>query len=68
VQRLLGARDETGKLLGLPRDWAYQVIKQVGNYGEVWDRHIGPNTRLGLERGANALHTRGGLLYAPPFR
>jgi general L-amino acid transport system substrate-binding protein len=68
VQRLLGTRDDMGKLFGLPRDWAYQVIKQVGNYGEVWDRHIGPNTRLGLERGANALFSKGGLLYAPPFR
>jgi general L-amino acid transport system substrate-binding protein len=68
AQRLLGTRDDMGKMFGLPRDWAYQVVKQVGNYGEVWDRHIGPNTRLGLERGANALHSKGGLLYAPPFR
>jgi general L-amino acid transport system substrate-binding protein len=68
VQRLLGTRDDTGKLLGLSRDWAYQIIKQVGNYGEVWDHHIGPHTRLGLERGATALYIKGGLLYAPPFR
>ncbi len=68
VQRLLGTRDDMGKLFGLPKDWAYQVIKQVGNFGEVWDRHIGPDTRLGLARGANALFTKGGLMYAPPFR
>jgi general L-amino acid transport system substrate-binding protein len=68
VQRLLGTRDDMGKLFGLSKDWAYQVIKQVGNFGEVWDRHIGPNTRLGLSRGANALYSAGGLLYAPPYR
>ena len=68
VQRLLGTRDDMGKMVGLSKDWAYQVIKQVGNFGEVWDRHIGPDTRLGLARGANALFTKGGLMYAPPFR
>jgi general L-amino acid transport system substrate-binding protein len=68
VQRLLGTRDNMGKMFGLPQDWAYQVIGKVGNYGEVWDRNIGPGTRLGLERGANALYSKGGLMYVPPFR
>lgn len=51
--------------LGLPTDFAYQVVKQVGNYGEIFDRHLAP---LGLERGVNALWTDGGILYAPPYR
>jgi len=51
--------------MGLPADAFYQVIKQVGNYGEVYDRHLTP---LGLERGLNALYSDGGLLYPPPAR
>ena len=51
--------------LGLPVDFAYQVIKQVGNYGEIFERHLTP---LGLERGVNALWTDGGLMYSPPYR
>jgi general L-amino acid transport system substrate-binding protein len=51
--------------LGLPTDFAYQVVSQVGNYGEIFDRHLAP---LGLERGVNALWTDGGLMYAPPYR
>ncbi|MEP7203302.1 MAG: amino acid ABC transporter substrate-binding protein [Ilumatobacteraceae bacterium] len=51
--------------LGLPVDFAYQVIKQVGNYGEIFERNLGP---LGLERGVNALWTNGGLMYSPPYR
>ena len=51
--------------LGLPTDFNYQIIKQVGNYGEIFDRHLEP---LGLERGLNALWTDGGLMYAPPYR
>ncbi|MEZ5862147.1 MAG: amino acid ABC transporter substrate-binding protein, partial [Geminicoccaceae bacterium] len=46
----------------------YQVIKQVGNYGEMYDRNVGPETPLKLERGQNALWTKGGLMYAPPLR
>ena len=68
VQRLLGTRDNVGKMFGLSQDWAYQIIDKVGNYGEVWDRNVGPGTRLGLERGANALYSKGGLMYVPPFR
>lgn len=54
--------------LDLPADFAYQVISQVGNYGEIYERNVGPDTALGLERGFNALYTDGGLLYAPPYR
>ena len=66
VSRLLGAtEDELQTKMGLPADAFYQVIKQVGNYAEVYDRHLTP---LGLERGLNALYTDGGILYAPPAR
>ena len=54
--------------LGLPTDFAYQVISQVGNYAEVYERTVGPETPLGLERGVNALWTDGGILYAPPYK
>jgi general L-amino acid transport system substrate-binding protein len=54
--------------LGLPADFAVQVVEQVGNYGEIFERHLGPDSPLGLERGLNALYTDGGLHYAPPFR
>lgn len=54
--------------LGLPRDFAYQVIKRVGNYEEIYNRTVGPNTPLGLQRGINRIWTEGGLLYAPPYR
>ncbi|MFN4089432.1 MAG: amino acid ABC transporter substrate-binding protein [Alphaproteobacteria bacterium] len=68
VQRLLGTSGDMGKLLGLDPDWAYRVIKQVGNYGEIYDRSVGPETPLKLERGVNALWTDGGLMYAMPVR
>ena len=70
VKRLLGAdeKNDMGKLLGLNRDWAYQIIKQVGNYGDVYERSVGPKTSLKLERGLNALWNKGGLMYAPPVR
>jgi general L-amino acid transport system substrate-binding protein len=54
--------------LGLDADFAADVISQVGNYGEIYERTVGPDTALGLERGANAQWTDGGLLYAPPYR
>jgi general L-amino acid transport system substrate-binding protein len=68
VKRLLGVGDDLGQKNGLAADWAYQAIKQVGNYGEIFERNVGPKTRLGLARGLNALWKDGGLLYAPPFR
>ena len=68
VLRLLGVEGNQGEELGLSVDWAYQIIKAVGNYGEIFERHIGVNTPIGLERGLNALWTNGGLQYSPPFR
>jgi general L-amino acid transport system substrate-binding protein len=67
AKRLLGASDELGKALGLDNDWAYRIIKQVGNYGEVFQRNLGAGSPLKLDRGLNALWTNGGLIYAPPF-
>ena len=68
VLRLLGVEGKMGEQLGVRPDWAYQIIKTVGNYSEIYERHVGVNTPLKLERGINALWTQGGLLYAPPFR
>ncbi len=69
VMRLLGGgTEDTGKLLGLDKDWAYRAIKAVGNYGEQFERHVGPNTPIGLPRGVNNLWTNGGLMYAMPVR
>ena len=68
VQRLLGTSGDMGKLLGLDPEWAYRIIKQVGNYGEIYARSVGPETPLKLDRGLNALWTNGGLMYAMPIR
>lgn len=68
IQRLLGTTPGMGKALGLEDDWAYNIIKQVGNYGEIFERNVGPETKLGLQRGLNALWTEGGLMYSSPFR
>ena len=68
IQRFLGVSPGMGKALGLDEKWAYNIIKQVGNYGEIYERNVGPNTQLGLERGLNALWTEGGIMYAAPFR
>ena len=68
VLRLLGAEGNQGAELGLGADWAYNIIKSVGNYGEIFERNIGVNTPIGLARGLNALWTDGGLQYSPPFR
>jgi general L-amino acid transport system substrate-binding protein len=65
VQRFVGASGDLGKMLGLDNRWAYNIIKQVGNYGESFERNLTP---LGLDRGINKLWNRGGLLYAPPLR
>lgn len=67
IARLIGTSGELGKTLGLNNDWAYQVIKQVGNYGEVFERTLGKGSPLKLERGLNAQWKDGGLIYAPPF-
>ena len=66
--RLLGTEGNYGEQFGLTKDWVYRIIKHVGNYGEIFERNVGPNTALKLERGQNALHTKGGLMYAPPIR
>ena len=68
VQRILGTSEDTGKLLGLDKDWAYRAIKAVGNYGEMFERNVGPKSALKLPRGANNLWNKGGLMYAPPVR
>jgi len=68
TQRLLGVTDKMGEGMGLGNDWAYNILKQVGNYGEAFERNVGKNTKLGLARGLNALWTQGGLQYAPPVR
>lgn len=68
IQRLLGTDGDMGEKLGLPDDYGYQAIKLVGNYGEMYERNVGPDTPLGLDRGLNALWTDGGVLYAPPVR
>ena len=68
VQRMLGVSGDLGKMLNLDNKWAYNIIKQNGNYGEFFERNLGESTRLGLTRGPNQLWTKGGLLYSPPFR
>jgi general L-amino acid transport system substrate-binding protein len=65
IQRFVGATGDIGKMLALDNKWAYQIVKQVGNYGESFDANLKP---LGFERGVNELWTKGGLLYAPPLR
>ncbi len=68
IRRLLGATPGMGEALGLDEAWAFNAIQAVGNYGEVFNRNVGPGTPLNLERGPNDLWTRGGLMYAPPAR
>ena len=68
VRRLLGIEGDFGQKLGLANDWAYNIIKHVGNYGEVFERNVGSRSTLKIARGVNALWRDGGLLYAPPIR
>jgi general L-amino acid transport system substrate-binding protein len=68
IRRLLGIEGDMGAKLGLANDWAVNIIRQVGNYGESFERNVGVATPLGLERGLNAQWQDGGLLYAPPIR
>ncbi len=68
IKRMLGVSGEMGASLGLGNDFALAAIKAVGNYGEVFERHLGTQTRVNLARGLNATWTEGGLQYAPPFR
>jgi len=68
IRRLLGVEGDFGKSLGLTNDWAYRIIKAVGNYGESFDRNVGDGSPIKIKRGLNALWNKGGLQYAPPIR
>lgn len=68
VMRLLGLEGDMGLKLGLDNDWGYNIIKLVGNYEEVYNRNLGPDTATYIPRGLNSLYTEGGLIYAPPVR
>lgn len=68
IRRFLGLEGDLGKQLGLSNDFAVRIIRHVGNYGEIFDRNLGPGTPFQMARGPNDLWTRGGLLYSPPFR
>ena len=68
IKRMLGTEGEYGAMLGLDADWMVNIIMAVGNYAEIFNRHIGPDTPIGLSRGLNASYRDGGILYAPPFR
>ncbi len=68
IQRFLGATGDLGKGLGLGNDWVVKILRAVGNYGEIYDRNLGPETPLKIPRGPNRPWNEGGLLYAPPFR
>ena len=68
VKRMLGVEGKFGEGLGISNDWVVNIVKQVGNYGEVYDRNVGANSPLKLPRGRNELWSKGGLQYAPPIR
>ena len=68
IKRILGVTPGMGKALGVDEKWAYNIVKQVGNYGESFDRNLGPESPLKIDRGLNKLWTQGGLQYAPPIR
>jgi len=68
IQRLLGVTPGMGKNLGVDDKWAYNIIKTVGNYGESFEKNLGPNSPLKLERGLNASYRNGGLMYGWPVR
>ncbi len=68
IKRLLGTEGKFGENLGVGNDWAFNIIKTVGNYGEIFEANVGPKTPLGISRGVNALWSKGGLQYAPPIR
>jgi general L-amino acid transport system substrate-binding protein len=68
VMRILGKSEDMGKLLGLDRNWMVNALKATGNYGEIFERNVGPKTPLNLPRGLNRLWNHGGIMYAPPVR
>lgn len=67
VQRLLGVNADTGHAMGLPSDWGYNIVSQVGNYQEIYDRNVGEGSDLKIDRGLNSLWSKGGILFAPPL-
>lgn len=68
IKRFVGTEGNYGEQLGLPKDWAVQIVKAVGNYGEIFDRNVGANSPLKIDRGLNKLWNKGGVVYAPPVR
>ena len=68
VRRLLGVEGAFGHAIGLSDDWVVRIVRHVGNYGEIFERNVGKETPLGIERGLNALWNKGGIMYAPPIR
>jgi len=68
IKRLLGVEGTYGEMIGLSNDWGYRIIKSLGNYGEMYARHLGPTTDINIARGVNALWTNGGIQYGPPIR
>ena len=68
IKRLLGSEQNFGEQFGLTKDWAYRIVKLVGNYAEVFDNNLGVNSQLKITRGLNALWTKGGIQYGPPVR
>ncbi len=68
IRRLLGVEGNFGEQLGLTKDWVVRIVRQVGNYGEVFERNVGTGSKLGISRGINRLWTKGGIQYAPPVR
>jgi general L-amino acid transport system substrate-binding protein len=68
IKRLVGSEGEYGEQLGLARDWAARAVRAVGNYGEIYERNVGTQSKLSIPRGLNALWTQGGIQYAPPVR
>lgn len=68
IRRFLGVEGTFGEGMGLGNDWAYNIVRKVGNYGELFERNLGPKTKLGIARGLNALWSNDGLQYAPPIR
>ena len=68
LKRMLGADGNLGEQLGLTKDWVIRIVKAVGNYGESFDRNVGPGSKLGISRGLNQLWNKGGIQYAPPVR
>jgi general L-amino acid transport system substrate-binding protein len=68
VRRLVGTDGDFGEQLGLTKDWAVRVIRNIGNYGESFERNVGSGSKLAIPRGLNNLWDRGGIQYAPPIR